>query len=261
LHYRDHGSGPCIVFVHGLFVNGGVWDDLVPLLAGRRCLLPDLPLGAHRTPMNGADLSPPGLAAMIAEFIEQLELHDVTVVGNDTGGALCQILCANRPELVDRLVLTNCDTFENFPPLPFRASYALAGRVPGLIAGVGQALRHRMLWRAGLAVVPVTMRPLPDDLLAGWFAALRDPRIRADLQAVFRAISPKHTLAAAELLATYDRPTLIAWGTRDRLFRVRDAQRLANLLPNARLELIDDSRTYVQIDQPRRLAELMTNWN
>jgi pimeloyl-ACP methyl ester carboxylesterase len=261
LHYRDHGSGPCIVFVHGLFVNGGVWDDLVPLLTGRRCLLPDLPLGAHRIPMSGADLSPPGLAEMIAEFIEQLELQDVTLVGNDTGGALCQILCANRPELVDRLVLTNCDTFENFPPLAFRASYALAGRVPGLITGVGQALRHRLLWRAGLAVVPVTMRPLPDELLAGWFAALRDPRICADLQAVFRGISPKHTLAAAERLATYDRPTLIAWGTRDRLFRVRDAQRLANLLPNARLELIDDSRTYVQIDQPRRLAELMTNWN
>jgi pimeloyl-ACP methyl ester carboxylesterase len=259
LHYRDHGSGPCFVFIHGLFVNSSVWDDLVPLLTAR-CILPDLPLGAHRTPMNGADLSPPGLAKMIAEFIERLELRDVTVIGNDTGGALCQILCANHPEVVDRLVLTNCDTFENFPPFPFRAIYALGGRVPGLIAGVDQALRRRFLRRAGLAAVPVTVRPLPDELLAGWFDALRDPHIRADLKAVLRGISPKYTLAAAERLAAYDRPALIAWGTRDHLLRVRDAQRLADVLPNARLELIEDSRTYVQIDQPAKLAELITSW-
>jgi pimeloyl-ACP methyl ester carboxylesterase len=210
--------------------------------------------------MNGADLSPPGLATMIAEFIERLELRDVTVIGNDTGGALSQILCANRPELVDRLVLTNCDTFENFPPFPFPAIYALGGHVPGLIGGLDQVLRWRFLRRAGLAAIPVTMRPLPDELLTGWFAALRDPRIRADLKAVLRGISPRHTLAAAERLATYDRPTLIAWGTRDRLMRVSDAQRLANTVPNARLELIENARTYVQIDQPRQLAELISNW-
>jgi pimeloyl-ACP methyl ester carboxylesterase len=230
------------------------------LLTGRRCILPDLPLGAHRIAMNGADLSPPGLADMIAEFIERLVLRDVTVVGNDTGGALCQILCAKHPELVDRLVLTNCDTFENFPPFPFPAIYALGGRVPGLIAGLDQVLRRRFLRHAGLAAVPVTMRPLPDELITSWFAALRDPRIRADLKAVLRGISPKHTLAAAERLTTFDRPTLIAWGTRDRLMRVRDAQRLAHIIPSARLELIEDARTYVQIDQPRQLAKLISNW-
>ena len=237
-----------------------MWDDLLPLLAGRRCILPDLPLGAHRIPMTGADLSPPGLADMIAELIVRLHLHDVTVIGNDTGGALCQILCANHPELVDRLVLTNCDTFEKFPPFPFPAIYGLGGYVPGLIAGLDQVLRRRFLRRAGLAAVPVTMRPLPDELLAGWFAALHDPRIRADLKAVLRGISPKHTLAAAERLSTQDRPTLIAWGTRDHLLRVRDAQRLADTLPNARLELIENARTYVQIDQPEKVAELLTSW-
>ncbi len=207
--------------------------------------------------MNGADLSPPALADMIAEFIERLELRDVTVVGNDTGGALCQILCANRPELVDRVVLTNCDTFENFPPFAFRGIEALGARVPGSIAGLDQVLRRRLLRRAVLAAAPLTMKPLPDDLLVSWFTALRDSRIRADLQMVLRGISPKHTLAAAEQLTNYDRPALIAWGTRDRFFRVRDAQRLAGILPNARLELIDNARTYVQIDQPRQLAELI----
>jgi pimeloyl-ACP methyl ester carboxylesterase len=106
---------------HGLFVNSSVWDQLVPLVEEHaRCLMPDLPLGAHKTAMNGADLSPTGLAAMLAELIERLQLTDVTVVGNDTGGALCQILCANHPELVGRLVLTNCDAFEHFPLGAFR---------------------------------------------------------------------------------------------------------------------------------------------
>jgi pimeloyl-ACP methyl ester carboxylesterase len=257
LHYREHGSGPCIVLVHGLFVDSSVWDELVPLLAGWRCVMPDLPLGAHRTPMNGADLSPPGLAAMIAEFIQQLQLKDVTLVGNDTGGALCQILCANHPELVDRLVLTNCDAFENFPPPFFRPIEAVGAHVPGMIAGLDVVLRSRRLRRVVLAAVPLTVRPLPDELLAGWFAPLCDPRIRADLRTVLRGISAKHTLAAAERLAKFERPALIAWGTRDRFFPVRDAERLARTLPRARLELIDGARTYVQIDQPQRLADLL----
>jgi pimeloyl-ACP methyl ester carboxylesterase len=198
LHYRDHGSGPCVVLIHGLFVNSSVWDQLVALLAGRRCLMPDLPLGAHRTPMNGADLSPPGLAEMIAEFIQRLQLNEVTLVGNDTGGALCQILCANYPDLIDRLVLTNCDAFENFPPFAFRPIEAAGAHVPGLIAGLDVVLRSRHLRRAVMAAAPLTVRPLPDELLADWFAPLRDPRIRADLRAVLQGISPKHTLAAAE---------------------------------------------------------------
>lgn len=259
VHYRDIGSGPCILLIHGLFADGRVWDRLVPLLASRaRCVMPDLPLGAHRTPMHGdADLSPPGLAQLIAELIQELRLRDVTLLGNDTGGALCQILCANHPELVDRLVLTNCDAFERFPPAAVRAIERAGTRIPGSIAALDIFLRVRLLRRAALTVVPVTMRPLPDELLASWFQPLHDRRIRADLRAVLEGISPEHTLAAAQRLKTFDRPALIAWGTSDRFFPVSDAERLARTLPGARLELIDDARTYVQIDQPRRLAELI----
>jgi pimeloyl-ACP methyl ester carboxylesterase len=261
VHYRDDGVGPCVLLIHGLFVDGRVWDHLVPLLTPRaRCIRPDLPLGAHRTPMRtNADLSPPGLARMIAELIEQLELRDVTLLGNDTGGALCQILCANHPELVQRLVLTNCDAFENFPPVAVRALERFGSRVPGSIAALDLFLRVRLLRRAALAAVPVTMRPLPDELLASWFEPLGDHRIRADLRAVLQGISPRHTLSAAERLMTFDRPAVIAWGTRDRFFPVSDAQRLARTLPNARLETIDGARTYVQVDQPQRLAELIAS--
>ncbi|MGH3595928.1 MAG: alpha/beta fold hydrolase [Mycobacterium sp.] len=246
------------MLIHGLFVNSTVWDRLAPLFTQRgRCVMPDLPLGAHRTPMNGADLSPPGLAQMIAELIQRLQLREVTVLGNDTGGALCQILCANHPELVDRLVLTNCDAFEHFPPAAFRAIERAGGRIPGLIKGLDLLLRARLLRRAALAAAPLTIQPLPDELLAAWFEPLHDRRIRADLRAVLQGISPEHTLAAAERLKTFDRPALIAWGTRDRFFPVSDAERLARTLPCARLETIDNARTFVQLDQPQRLAELV----
>ena len=203
------------------------------------------------------DLSAPGLAAMLAEFIERLQLTDVTVVGNDTGGALCQILCANHPELVGRLVLTNCDAFEHFPPRVFRPIEAAGAHVPGLVAGLDLLLRARSVRRTLLAAAPLTIQPLPDELLADWFASLRDRRIRIDLRAVLRGISAKHTLAAAERLRSFDRPTLIAWGTRDRFFPLRDAERLAEILPCSRLEKIEDARTYVQFDQPQRLADLL----
>ena len=258
MHYQDRGSGPCVLLVHGLFVNSSVWDQLVPLVEEHaRCLMPDLPLGAHKTAMNGADLSPPGLAAMLAEFIERLQLTEVTVVGNDTGGALCQILCASYPELVGRLVLTNCDAFEHFPPRAFRPIEAAGAHVPGLVAGLDLLLRAQSVRRTLLAAAPLTIQPLPDALLAAWFAPLRDRRIRIDLRAVLRGISAKHTLAAAERLRSFDRPTLIAWGTRDRFFPLRDAERLAEILPCSRLEKIENARTYVQFDQPRRLADLL----
>lgn len=261
MHYRDEGCGPCIVLIHGLFVDSRVWDRLVPLLTPRmRCVLPDLPLGAHRMPMKSdADLSPPGLAHIIAELIVELQLPEVTVLGNDTGGAISQILCANRPEVVNRLVLTNCDSFERFPPVAFRAIEHAGARIPGAIAGLDLLLRLRLLRRAALAVAPLTMRPLPDRLLTSWFEPLHDRRIRADVRAVLQGISPGHTLAAAERLKTFDRPALIAWGTRDRFFPLNDARRLARTLPNARLETIENARTYVQVDQPERLAKLIAS--
>ena len=189
---------------------------------------------------------------MIAELIERLQLREITLLGNDTGGALCQILCANHPELVDRLVLTNCDAFEHFPPVAFRVIERAGAHIPGLIAGLDRFLRACLLRRAALAAAPLTMRPLPDELLASWFKPLHDRRIRADVRAVLQGISPEHTLSAAERLKTFSRPALIAWGTCDRFFPVSDAKRLARTLPAARLETIDHARTFVQLDRPQR---------
>jgi pimeloyl-ACP methyl ester carboxylesterase len=260
IRYRDQGAGTPIVLIHGLLVNGNVWDRLVPLLATQgRCIVPDLPLGSHSVPMNkGADLSAPGLARLIAEFIERLELEDVTLVGNDTGGALCQLVVAEHPERIGRLVLTTCDAFENFPP-PAVRPLVTALKLPGALAATSVLARLRIVRQAAFKAMPLTMRPIPDEQVKSWVAPLRDERIRADLATVVRGIDPADTLAAAERLRGFDRPALIAWGAEDRLFPFSDAERLAAILPNARLERIPNARAFVQLDAPERLAELIAS--
>ena len=257
VQYRDEGSGPPVVLIHGLLVNGNVWERVVPTLSARaRCIVPDLPLGSHRHAMrDGADLSPLGLAELIADLIARLELDDVTLVGNDTGGALCQLVVAHHPGRIGRLVLTNCDAFEHFPPPAFRFVIRALGRVPGAVAALELFGRARPMRRATMALAPLTVEPVPDELLKSWLAPLRDRGVRRDLVRVLRRISPEHTLDAARRLAEFDRPALIVWGLRDPFFAFSDAERLAATLPDARLERIENARTFVQLDAPEQLAE------
>jgi pimeloyl-ACP methyl ester carboxylesterase len=258
VRYREEGTGTPIVLIHGLLVNGNVWDRLVPLLAAQgRCIVPDLPLGSHSLPMNeGADLSARGLSRLIAEFMERLELEDVTLVGNDTGGALCQLVVAYHPERLGRLVLTSCDAFENFPP-PAVRPLLTALKLPGALVTTSVLGRLRAVRRAAFKAMPLTMQPIPDEQVKSWVAPLADKRIRADLATVVRGIDPTVTIAAAERLRDFDRPALIAWGAEDRFFPFSDAERLAATLPNARLERVPGARAFVQLDAPERLAEMI----
>jgi pimeloyl-ACP methyl ester carboxylesterase len=261
VHYRDQGAGPTVVLIHGLLVNGGVWDALLPHLRDVRCIVPDLPLGSHRIPMkSAADLSPLGLASLIAELIERLELSDVTLVGNDTGGALCQLVCAHHPERIGRLVLTNCDAFEHFPPQALKAVVNGLARVPGAIAGLDLFARSKFVRTRSMALMPLTMEPLPDERLKDWVAPLHSSRVRRDLRRVLRGISPRYTIEAAERLQRFERPVLIAWGLRDKFFAFEDAERLADTFPDARIERIENARTFVQLDAPGRLGSLVSEF-
>jgi pimeloyl-ACP methyl ester carboxylesterase len=258
IHYRESGSGPTIVFAHGLLVDGTLWRKVTPLLEDRfHCVVPDLPLGSHREPMNpNADLTPPGLARIVADFIAALDLEDVTLVGNDTGGAISQIVAANHPERLGRLVLTPCDAYENFLP-PFFRPLQYAAKVPGLLTALVQPTRLRAMQRGplafGLLISPENIDP---DVLDAWVRPyLRDGGIRRDTIKFLRSISNRHTIEAAEKLRGFDRPTLIAWAPEDRFFKLRYAERLAAEIPNARLVRIENSRTFVSEDQPERLAE------
>jgi pimeloyl-ACP methyl ester carboxylesterase len=256
--YRDEGEGATLVFVHGLLVDGRLWREVAePLASSHRCIVADWPLGSHRSPLRaGADRSPRGIARLIADFLEALELDDVTIVANDTGGAISQILAAEHPQRLRGLVLTNCDCLENFLPPVLRPLQWLA-LVPGAYGLLGAMTRSARVRRSPLGFGMLSRRPLPDELTAAWTAPVRDGAIRADLVATLKAIDRRDTLKAAEQLHERPLPTLLAWAPEDRMFALRFAERLAAKIPGAQLEQIAGSRAFVPYDQPKRLAELI----
>lgn len=259
IRYRESGEGPPVVFVHGLLVDGRLWRKVTPLLEDRfRCIVPDLPLGSHARPMNpDADLSPTGLARIVAGFLEALDLEDVTLVANDTGGAISQITAAHHPERIGRLLLTNCDAFENFLPPAFRP-LQWAARVPPLLNGLLQGMRLAPMRRLPLAYGWLIKHDLACAPTREWVEPfLSDRGVRRDTVKVLRGIDPKYTFEAAERLREFNRPALLAWAVEDRFFKLSYAERLAETIRGATLERIEDSYTFVSEDQPERLAELI----
>jgi pimeloyl-ACP methyl ester carboxylesterase len=255
VRYRDAGEGRPVVFVHGYLVDGRLWDGVVDALSDRcRCLAPDWPIGAQRIAMSPeADLSPYGVAATIADFLEALDLEDVTIVGNDSGGAMSQVLVTRHPERVGRLVLTNCDTYENFPPGVFKAMPPIA-KLPGGMSALAAPFRVGAFARA--AFRPFSKRGIPAELVASWMEpAMRDPGVRRDLKKVTIGMNKRYTLEAAEKLRGSELPILLAWAPGDRFFPLKQAERLAADAGNARIVEIPDAATFVPLDQPRRLAE------
>jgi pimeloyl-ACP methyl ester carboxylesterase len=258
IRYRELGTGEPILLVHGLLTNGELWREVAPRLAADfRVIAPDWPLGSQELAMKpGTDLSPLGLARIIAEFISTLGLENVTLVGNDTGGAICQLVAVHHPQRLARLVLTPCDAYENFLPPAFRPLQMLA-RVPGAVFLISQSMRPRAARRLPIAYGWVTNRA-DDALTSSWLQpALSSGDIRREIAAVLTGISSTYTLEAAQRFGEFTKPVLIAWAPEDRFFKLRFGERLARDFPNARLELIEDSYTFVPIDQPARTAELI----
>jgi pimeloyl-ACP methyl ester carboxylesterase len=252
--YREAGHGPVIVFVHGVFMNGLLWSDVArPLAADFRCIVPDLPLGAHEPAMRpGADLTPAGVAATLLEFLTALDLEEVTLVGSDTGTALCQLAIAAGSKRIARLVLTNGDSFENFFP-PVLAPFTVLPRIPGFVWLFAQCMRPLAARR--LFARTVAKRFTDRATLDALFAPVwRDAGVRRDLRRFLTSVSKRYTLEAAQSFAGFARPVLVVWGQDDLFFPARDGERLAKSFPNARLERIADSRTFVPADQPAKLA-------
>jgi pimeloyl-ACP methyl ester carboxylesterase len=255
IRYREAGAGKPLVFVHGYLVDGRLWDGVVDRLSNRyRCFAPDWPIGAQQIAMKpGADLSPPGVAATIASFLDALDLDDVTIVGNDSGGAMSQVLVTRHPERIGRLVLTNCDTHENFPPGMFKAMVPLA-KLPGGMAAMTIPFRIDAVARA--AFKPFARTRIPDQLIASWMQpGLHDPGVRHDLKKVTVGMNKRYTLEAAQKLRGSDLPILLTWAPGDKYFPISYAERLASEAGNARIVEIPDSKTFVSLDQPQRLAE------
>ncbi|GAA1671748.1 alpha/beta fold hydrolase [Fodinicola feengrottensis] len=248
------------MFVHGLLVNANLWRRIVPSLAADfRCVVLDLPFGSHATAMPAADLTPPGLAGLVAEAIEALGVGPVTLVGNDTGGAICQIVATTRPELLKRLVLTSSDAYDNFPPKAFGYLKVLAS-VPAAMLLLN-ALRLRPLRRFPLAYGLLSARRVPRSASDSYaLPACVSGGVRADLRRLLRGLDKRHTLAAARQFAKFDRPVLIAWSQRDCFFPMSHAERLKNDFPDARLEWIPGARTFSPEDQPARLVSAIARF-
>jgi pimeloyl-ACP methyl ester carboxylesterase len=240
-------------------MDASLWDEVIAGLSpGHRCVAPTLPMGAHRHAMRaGADLSPRGLARLVSELLDRLDLNDVTLVGNDTGGALVQLLAADGAARVGRIVLVSCDAFDNFPPGLTGKTLVLTGRLsPALFGLFMQQMRLQPLRRLPLAFGRLTKRG--DAATARWVKpVLKQREIRRDTVRVLREIAaqPDLLLEAAERLPSFERPALVVWASEDRVMPPEHGRRLAELLARGRLVEIPDSYSLIPLDQPARLVE------
>ncbi|CAN5619582.1 alpha/beta hydrolase [soil metagenome] len=262
IHYRTAGPAdaapPPVVFVHGFLVDSRLWDGVADHLAtqGVRSYLVDWPLGSHRAPMPAdTELSPAGVAAIINQFLDALGLDDVTLVGNDTGGAICQLLLVDDPGRVGRVVLTNCDAFENFPPRMFVPLFHAVQR-PWLTRLLLASMRLRSVRHSFAAYGLLMRRPRDGELTRHWITpALTDRRIRQDIARFARGIDRTSLIAAAPRLREFPGPARMVWGTADRAFPLSSGRRLAEAFAHGDLVEIPDASTFVSVDAPAAVAD------
>lgn len=259
IHYQEYGTGgEPVVFVHGFAVDGQLWEPVARRLtdAGLHCIVPTWPFGSHRTPMNpDADLAPPAAARLVLDFLAALDLTGVTIVGNDSGGAVTQMAITTDASRIARVVLTNCDSFENFPPGIFKTLGKLA-KVPGAGFGLAQAMRFEPVIRSSVGFGDLNAERQPIELLRSFLAPLiADKRIRRDAMKFFGAADPRDSLAAGAQLRKLDIPALIVWGTKDKLFPMSDAERLRDAFIDATLVEVPGAKTFVPLDRPAEVAD------
>jgi pimeloyl-ACP methyl ester carboxylesterase len=262
LRVFEAGTGEPIVFVHGLLVNANLWRKVVARLSPDfRCLALDMPLGSHRPPLpRSAPTGAPAAARLVADALDALELDGATLVGNDSGGAISQIVVTTRPDRVGRLVLTSCDYRDNFPPRLF-SYFKPAAAIPGAMWALLQPMRLSLPRRSPIAFGWLTKRPIDRSAEDSYlYPAITDAAIRRDARGFIRNSDPSQTNAAADGLGRFDRPALIAWSADDKAFPPDDGRRLAADLPKGRFELVEDARTFSMEDNPERLAELIAGF-
>jgi pimeloyl-ACP methyl ester carboxylesterase len=259
LHYHEAGDGAPIVFLHGYLQSANLWGPVVHLLNDRfRCIGPELPFGAHPAAMApDADLSTAGVGRLVADFLQVLDLREVILVGNDSGGAIAQVVAARHPQRLGGLVLASCDAFDNYPPRLFRPLIA-AARLR-LLTPLLASLKARRARSLASAYGWLTHGQPPHELIDGWIANyFADKGVRRDARRLTAAMGDDAFMGQIAVeLAGFTKPVLLAWAADDRHFPLDHARRLAGILPNARLELIEASRTWVMRDQPERTAQLI----
>jgi pimeloyl-ACP methyl ester carboxylesterase len=260
IHYEATGpeNGRPVVFVHGYMMGGELWRQVSQRLAGQglRCIAPTWPLGAHPEPLRpGADRTITGVAKIVADVLDGLGLDDVVLVGNDTGGVVTQLVAVHHPARIGALVLTSCDAFEHFPP-PILKPVIAAAKSKTLFRTTTQVMRAPVARKRAYADLAYSDL---DDLTAAWVRpAMSDPAIAEDLRQFTLSLRTEVTTGVALRLPEFDKPALIAWSADDKFFELDDGKRLAAIIPNARLEVIEGARTFSMLDRPDRLGDLLS---
>ncbi|MCA4759009.1 alpha/beta hydrolase [Mycobacterium sp. SMC-2] len=262
IHYTECGSGPTLVFVHGAYVTGSLWEDVIARLSsGFHCIAPTWPFGAQSTPAGAADLGVVAAGRRIVGLLEVLDLRDVTLIANDTGGGIV-LAALGDPALdfgrVSRLVFTNCDSYEHFPP----KSFAPIVKLCGSSARVGAVVMRALATGPGRSFFAsaVTRHGIPTDRQPAIFGGfMTSSTVRREAVRFSASLNSRYTLAASGAITEWTKPALMAWGTCDKMFPVAHGMRLAEAFPNGELRTIDDSSTYVMLDQPDELARAVTD--
>lgn len=255
------GDGPVLVFGHGLLMDGRQWRKVIPLLPGYRCITPTLPMGAHTMPMHpDADLTQTGMAGIVADFLDALELEDVTLVLNDWGGGQF-VISEGRDKRIARLVFASCEAFDNFPPKPARPAMALC-RLPAGGWILSRMLGTRFFRHSRQAYGGLAKTGLPDALFDEWFGpVVQNAAIRRDFVKFGTGSPPRRRLLEmSQQLGTFDRPVLIVWAREDRMMPLEHAHRLAELFPDAQTVIVEDSWTLIPEDQPEAMARALRDF-
>ena len=257
VEYRQEGdpSGPPVVLLHGLLMNDAQWESTLPLLpTGFRYLLPILPLGGHRVPMReDADLTMPGQVAIIADFLDALDLTDVTLVVTDWGGPLF-LTDHGRDGRIARMVICPSEAFDNFPPgFPGKVTW-VATRTTGTVKLALQQMRIGWLRDRFFMWGMMAAQRIPQQVMDAWTApALADVRIRRDLLKYSRTkFVTSELVRATEKLADFPGDVLVLW-SRNRVMPVAHGERIAQITGGT-VRYIDDAKVLIMLDQPARTA-------
>jgi pimeloyl-ACP methyl ester carboxylesterase len=233
--YRETGSGPAAVFVHGVFLNGHLWDPLIERVASiRRCIAVDILAHGATDARSDQDLSFDAQAAMLAAFCDAMKLDQVDIIANDSGGGIAQIFAARYTKKIRSLVLTNCDTHDNWPPKQAEPLHRLAKE-----GGVGP-IGRRMLEDVAFARTSFAVGfEHPDRLSAEDFRIWLEPLFKTsestrNLERFIASFDNRQTVVIEPLLRKLETPTLIVWGTADVFFPVKWAYWLRGAIPGAR---------------------------
>lgn len=262
LRYRAAGpedsKRPPVVFIHGFLVSNTLWSKTADALAeaGIRSYAPDLPLGSHSLPLDdSADQTPRGVARRVLAFIEAMGLDDVTIVGNDSGGAISQFVIDTDSSRVGRLVLTNCDAFDEFPPAPFDTIFKSFKR-PGPIRALMAPMRSTKIRHSPAGYGLLVGKPLDAEQTRAWAEpCITDAGVRRDAAKFVTAVDADEEMnGVSERLSEFDGPLLLVWGNGDRFFKVELARRLAATAKDAKLVEIEGGKTFIPLDEPERLA-------